>query len=424
MKWGRKKPSSSSSSFSSRPPLLSHVLPTSWLCRFKRMSVDAEPKPAKGNHNSLSSSKVAAGEGRFHAGDGDAFWRLSFGEKSVDGKESRGVLRSVWYDPDDEVGFPPSSCQRCRSNAMRTMETERVKRSWDVEKIKEYRRDTEMLPGTDNRKGETLTIIKTPRLISARDLKLRNRFEEAVEEKRLRLQRINSEARKKSTNPGIGREELTGESLRKHHNLPYMNLGNFNLTTNDEGSAFATRRMEQSNRLSPEYSSSEWRKLKEMKIEELKVKNEIQRKSLYMSRGLQRRKTKQSKDRVFSPRTPSKVEICKIKALEDMKKAKLKMKAAKQRRVKESTRLENFAVVKCSFDPEKDFRDSMIEMIMEKKISRPEELEELLACYLTLNSDEYHELIIKVFRQVWFDLDQAIFESFDTELHTEECFQD
>ncbi|KAJ0082898.1 hypothetical protein Patl1_10432 [Pistacia atlantica] len=64
------------------------------------------------------------------------------------------------------------------------------------------------------------------------------------------------------------------------------------------------------------------------------------------------------------------------------------------------TDLESFAVVKTSFDPQKDFRDSMNEMIMEKKISQPEELEELLACYLTLNSDEYHDLIIKVFRQV------------------------
>lgn len=101
-----------------------------------------------------------------------------------------------------------------------------------------------------------------------------------------------------------------------------------------------------------------------------------------------------------------------------MKKAKLKMKASKERRMKETTRLENFAVVKCSLDPEKDFRDSMIEMIMEKRISQPEELEELLACYLTLNSDEYHDLIIKVFRQVWFNLDQDNIGSSYTEFQT------
>ena len=57
-------------------------------------------------------------------------------------------------------------------------------------------------------------------------------------------------------------------------------------------------------------------------------------------------------------------------------------------------------------------RFSMIEMIMEKKgISQPEELEELLACYLTLNSYEYHDLVIRVFRLVWFGLIRAHFDA-------------
>ncbi|GLT68300.1 hypothetical protein SLA2020_405460 [Shorea laevis] len=432
MKWGRKKasPSSSSSSSSRRFPSLSQVLPTSWLSRFKRMRVDAEPKRAKGKQNTVSSSpeKFAAGEGRFYGGgDGDAFWRLSFGEKSVDGKigaDPAGVLRSVWYDSVDVLGFPPSSCQRCGSNAVMTMKTGGIKRlghmSWDV-KNQDFRRDTEILPAVNVYKGERATVIKTPRLVSERDLKSRKRFEEAVEEKRLRLQRIKSEAEQKSKQslgkfvseveavrqiPVIGRKKLTGGRLGKHQNLSSINLRNCSLRTNDEERAFSAQKME------------------ENKIEEPKVKSEKQRKSHHMSRESDRRRTKQTKVRVFSPRTPSKVETCKIKALEEMKKAKMKMKAAKQRRMKESTRLENFAVVKCSFDPGKDFRDSMIEMIVEKKISRPEELEELLACYLSLNSDEYHDLIIKAFRQVWFYLDQASFESFDIELQTEECSED
>lgn len=51
MKWGRKKPSLNSSSssksspFSSRVPFLSHVLPSSWLSKFKR-GVDTQPKAA------------------------------------------------------------------------------------------------------------------------------------------------------------------------------------------------------------------------------------------------------------------------------------------------------------------------------------------------------------------------------------------
>ncbi|XP_068642728.1 transcription repressor OFP1-like [Aristolochia californica] len=65
---------------------------------------------------------------------------------------------------------------------------------------------------------------------------------------------------------------------------------------------------------------------------------------------------------------------------------------------------ESFAVVKSSFDPQKDFRDSMVEMIVENNIRASKDLEELLACYLSLNSNEYHDVIVKVFEQIWFDL--------------------
>ncbi|KAJ1688018.1 hypothetical protein LUZ63_019408 [Rhynchospora breviuscula] len=66
--------------------------------------------------------------------------------------------------------------------------------------------------------------------------------------------------------------------------------------------------------------------------------------------------------------------------------------------------LENFAMVKKSIEPERDFKKSMVEMILETGIRRPEELESLLACYLTLNSDEHHHVIVKVFRQVCFEI--------------------
>ncbi|XP_009589714.1 transcription repressor OFP1-like [Nicotiana tomentosiformis] len=65
---------------------------------------------------------------------------------------------------------------------------------------------------------------------------------------------------------------------------------------------------------------------------------------------------------------------------------------------------ESFAVVKSSKNPQKDFRESMVEMIVENNIRTSKDLEELLACYLSLNSDEYHDLIIKVFKQIWFDI--------------------
>ncbi|KAF9618865.1 hypothetical protein IFM89_002733 [Coptis chinensis] len=65
---------------------------------------------------------------------------------------------------------------------------------------------------------------------------------------------------------------------------------------------------------------------------------------------------------------------------------------------------DSFAIVKSSFDPQRDFRESMVEMIVENNIKASKDLEELLACYLSLNSNEYHDIIVKVFEQIWFDL--------------------
>ncbi|KAE9598901.1 hypothetical protein Lal_00022607 [Lupinus albus] len=67
---------------------------------------------------------------------------------------------------------------------------------------------------------------------------------------------------------------------------------------------------------------------------------------------------------------------------------------------------EGFAVSKPSLDPQRDFKDSMSEMIKENNIRASKDLENLLACYLSLNSREYHYLIIKAFEQIWFDMAQ------------------
>jgi uncharacterized protein (TIGR01568 family) len=63
-------------------------------------------------------------------------------------------------------------------------------------------------------------------------------------------------------------------------------------------------------------------------------------------------------------------------------------------------------VVKRSREPERDFKKSMVEMILEKGIREPEELESLLACYLTLNADEHYDVIVKVFRQVCLEINR------------------
>ncbi|KAL6959750.1 Transcription repressor ofp1 [Sarracenia purpurea var. burkii] len=59
-----------------------------------------------------------------------------------------------------------------------------------------------------------------------------------------------------------------------------------------------------------------------------------------------------------------------------------------------------FAIVKLSCDPERDFKESMVEMIVENSILASKDLEDLLARYLSLSSDEYHSLIVKTFQQI------------------------
>ncbi|XP_009364515.2 transcription repressor OFP7-like [Pyrus x bretschneideri] len=62
---------------------------------------------------------------------------------------------------------------------------------------------------------------------------------------------------------------------------------------------------------------------------------------------------------------------------------------------------ESVAVVKKSEDPYEDFRRSMMEMIMEKQIFEAKELEELLHCFLTLNSRHYQDVIVEAFSEIW-----------------------
>ncbi len=62
---------------------------------------------------------------------------------------------------------------------------------------------------------------------------------------------------------------------------------------------------------------------------------------------------------------------------------------------------ESVAMVKTSCNPYNDFKESMIEMIVEKDIRDSDDLEELLQCYLCLNGVQYHAVIVNVFTEVW-----------------------
>ncbi|CAA0393822.1 unnamed protein product [Arabidopsis thaliana] len=62
------------------------------------------------------------------------------------------------------------------------------------------------------------------------------------------------------------------------------------------------------------------------------------------------------------------------------------------------------AMEKCSFDPRKDFRDSMVEMIVANKIKEADELRSLLEYYLSMNPREYRSAILEIFYEVCADL--------------------
>ncbi|CAK7329143.1 unnamed protein product [Dovyalis caffra] len=68
---------------------------------------------------------------------------------------------------------------------------------------------------------------------------------------------------------------------------------------------------------------------------------------------------------------------------------------------KASKIFDSIAVVKDSNDPFQDFKNSMLQMILEKNIYSKDDLEELLNCFLELNSPCHHSVIVKAFSEIW-----------------------
>ncbi|GLT81400.1 hypothetical protein SLA2020_527890 [Shorea laevis] len=62
---------------------------------------------------------------------------------------------------------------------------------------------------------------------------------------------------------------------------------------------------------------------------------------------------------------------------------------------------ESVAVEKESDDPYLDFRQSMLQMILEKEIYSKDDMRELLNCFLQLNSPYYHGVIVRAFTEIW-----------------------
>lgn len=67
----------------------------------------------------------------------------------------------------------------------------------------------------------------------------------------------------------------------------------------------------------------------------------------------------------------------------------------------DSSKAESFAVVKKSDDPYEDFRTSMVEMIVERQIFAAADLQQLLQCFLSLNSRQHHRVIVQVFLEIY-----------------------
>ncbi|KAJ0020961.1 hypothetical protein Pint_31782 [Pistacia integerrima] len=63
--------------------------------------------------------------------------------------------------------------------------------------------------------------------------------------------------------------------------------------------------------------------------------------------------------------------------------------------------VDSIAVVKESNDPYQDFRHSMLQMIIEKAIYNKDDLQELLNCFLRLNSPSHRDVIVRAFTEIW-----------------------
>ncbi|KAL8502894.1 hypothetical protein ACS0TY_021862 [Phlomoides rotata] len=84
---------------------------------------------------------------------------------------------------------------------------------------------------------------------------------------------------------------------------------------------------------------------------------------------------------------------------ETIEESRISSSAASSRRRMEAV-ADSLAVVKCSSDPYSDFRTSMVEMVVENKIFAAKDLENLLQCFLSLNADHHHQIIIQVFAEI------------------------
>lgn len=343
-------------------------------------------------------------EGRFYSLDNDAYWTLSFRKDKGEGKRRNksGRINPLWYESDD--GYL-AAVSNFKSSRMRKSQLPRRA----LEGIDEL--DT---TETTNQEGCNNSILQAlgasgKKKKIRRSRKLRSRV--GRRKKRAEFGTGLDEGEKESSNPEEAEDE-DEESLTEQQKINevkeeyqdsapsnsrnHQNTSRQNFDPSSDREDYSTSERE---------SASKCQNLENIKAEEINVEARFQEELAYISKRSRRRKVKKPK-KAHGSRSEFR-----IQALAEMKKARMKLK--KKERKEEVTECptiyNSLAVVKSSFNPQQDFRDSMMEMIEEKGIRQREELEELLACYLTLNCDEHHHLIINVFQQVWFELNRVIY---------------
>ncbi|GER28460.1 ovate family protein [Striga asiatica] len=376
MKWGiRRKKKPSSSSPSSSPP--SSII--SWFSKLGRKSETSSKKPELDRHSGFffptPNSNLIKRE-RFYSMDvDDPFWRLSFSHEKVPARKSTGGITGlVWpdHDQDHEPVFRKSE-EFCNFNDMVGL----VKRTKEREKSKERMKESIFF---DNHPSSRKSRVEDLSDSVASNLPEKNRIvgldEDCAANHKTLLSVTEWRHLEKSTD--FSKNSRNSRGVERA-------VEAFSVK-----SVASNSRMQSKNRISGlDEDHAKWRHL--------------EKSTDFFSKEVKlgpKAKGRVNRVKAYSPRTE-----CKIRALEEMKRARSKMKKEEKKGMEEGkTVFNDFAVVKNSFDPQRDFMDSMIEMIREKGIWRPEDLEELLACYLALNSDEYHGIIIKVFRKVWFEL--------------------
>lgn len=355
--------------------MMTRVFPGTWFSKFKHMGgshdTTSGKKQQRGKLNfSPVNSSLHGGrrEARFYSLDNDAYWTLSFRKDRGEGKRR---INPLLYDSEEDFQAAVSSFGMKETQLPRINET--------VDTIKKRRK-------------RGVRLEKEEKNGRRRSRKQRSRGER---KKKAEFGKVVDDGEKKPSSPKEEEEAYPTEPEEADDEEDY-----------DDDRAFADMdKKRESNVSSERVSNLMCQNLGNKRFEENEVKTEIQGECAYTSRRSHSRKTKRNRKKAHAPRSE-----CRIQALEDMKKARIKLKKeAKEQATDSSTIYNSFAVVKSSFNPQQDFRDSMVEMIGVKGIRRREELEELLACYLTLNCDGHHDLIINAFQQVWFELSGGVY---------------